>query len=416
MAELARIVSVLPDGAMNHNVLRRVIELLGREIEARGIAHVTLDGCAAGFPQDLLRHVTDPATGVYLGHRYYDLRLVHSESQGLARRSLFEALDRPVFATIQDHPFSNFMWSRMEHASRTTHFVCPTLEFESEARFINPRLTHFHKGSPTLTEPMPPAADIRPLAERPIDIFMPCAFYSTQPGMGELHQRFLRDRSPMAKVIDAVYETGMTTRDRPVMQLFLEAYRHFFGEDLVLATPMSRDDCRKVEVLSCLDNRIRLDRRIKVLRSLARLDLPLKIVTTLDPEDRKRIPEVENNRNVEVIGRIDSLQARRLFLDAKFAINVMPTYVSFVTERVVNAMALGCCVISDRNRHFAETFEAGREILFLDDCEAGGLARYFDTDLAAAQDIAGRGRDKALTGFAVGNYADDLIAVMRKVL
>ncbi len=416
MAELARIVSVLPDGVMNHNVLRRVIELLAAEIEARGIAHVTLDGCAAGFQQDLLRHVTDPAAGVYLGHRYYDLRLVHSEAQGLARRSLFEALDRPVFATIQDHAFSSFMWSRMENASRTTHFLCPTLEFESEARFINPRLTHFHKGAPTLTEPVPPAADIRPLAERPIDVFMSCAFYTMRPGLGELQQRFLTDRSPMAKVIDAVYETGITARDRPVMQLFLEAYRRFFGEDLVLATPMSRDDHHKIEVLSCLDNRIRLDRRIKVLRSLARLDLPLKIVATLDREDRKRIPEVENNPRVEVVGRIDSTQARRIFLDAKFAINVMPTYLSFVTERPVNAMALGCCVISDRNRHFAETFEEGREILFLDDCEAEGLARYFDSDLAAAQDIATRGRDKAVTDFAVGNYADDLIAVMRQVL
>ena len=37
MAELQRIVSVLPEGEMNHNVLRNAIDLLAAEIESRGI-------------------------------------------------------------------------------------------------------------------------------------------------------------------------------------------------------------------------------------------------------------------------------------------------------------------------------------------------------------------------------------------
>src|SRR3546814_1585366 len=118
-----------------------------------------------------------------------------------------------------------------------------------------------------------------------------------------------------------------------------------------LASPMSRHDRAVMEVLSCIDNRIRFDRRIAVLQGLARLDPALRIVVTLSPQDRERIAALKDRPNIELTGRITAARARALFLHSKFAINVAPTYISFVTERVSNAMAFGCCVISDRSCH-----------------------------------------------------------------
>ena len=416
MAELQRIVSVLPEGEMNHNVLRNAIDLLAAEIESRGIEHVTLDGDSDGFQRDLLRYAAEPGCGIYLGHRFYDLRLIHSKTEGFARCNLFEALDRPVFAVIQDHPFSVFSWSRIEQASRATHFLCPSPEFEEEARFINPALGHFHKAAAMRTEAPPVNSRIKPLKQRPLDVFMSCSFYTVRPGLAELRRRFSKYKSPMAKVIDEVYQTALPDRDASVMRLFLEVYREHFGETLSISSPMQRADTEKIEVLSCIDNRIRFDRRVKVLRSLAALYLPLKVSGTLGPIDREKIKEVQRNPRVEVIGRVDDARARELFLSAKFAINVMPTYLAFVTERVVNAMVMGCCVISDSNSHLAQTFEDGREILFLDDCSAEGLADYFDAESDKAQAIAERGRAKAREDFSAQHYADDLIGAMREAL
>lgn len=416
MAELQRIVSLLPDGRLNHNVMRNAVMLLGAAIEARGLEHVILDGTAGGFQRDVLRCVTDPHTGVYLGHRYYDLGLVHSDSTGDVRRNLFEVLDRPVFAMIQDHPFTRFMWARIHGASPTTHFIAPTPEFQAEAQFINPGLRHFHTVAAVATEPDVPPGMLRPLAERPVDIFMCCSFNNTTPSLEQLRDYHTGAASPMVRLIDEVYQTGLTERDGSVLALFLESYQRHFGQPLVLARPWSKADRETMLVLSCVDLRIRLTRRFKAVAGLSRLDPALRILITLPPETRDLLPALRDCPNVELIGAVAAARARQLFLNAKFALNVTPTYTTCVTERVSNAMSLGCCVISDRNSYLAQRFAEGREILFMEDCDPGALSPYFREDLDQAQAIATNGRAKAISDFAPARLADDLIAVMRQAL
>ncbi|GAB4392625.1 MAG: hypothetical protein Tsb0032_09000 [Kiloniellaceae bacterium] len=416
MPELQRIASVLPDGTFNYNVMRNGIRLLGEAIEARGLAHVTLDGNDSGFQRDLLRHLADPATAVYLGHRFYDMGLVFSEGAGHVRRNLFEVMDRPVFAMLQDHPFSRFMWQRIQFASATTHFVAPTPEFEAEARFVNPRLSHFHTVSEAATEPAPAEAEVKPLAERPIDVFMSCSFNHTTPTVEELRQRHVAAGSPLVRVIDEVLESGIVERDRPILQLFLGAYERHFGTPFTVSNPMTQEDLGVMLVLSCLDLRIRLERRLKVVRALARLDPDLRMVVTLPPAARGQVPGLTDRRNIELIDRVPAQRARHYYLDAKFAINVTPTYLTYVTERLSNAMTLGCCVISDKNRYLAELFPESEEILFMDDCDPAALAPYFRADLDKAQAIADRARRTRTGYFAVDNLAGDLIGVMRQVL
>lgn len=416
MSDLQRVVSVLPDGTHNHNVMRNAVELLGAAIEARGLEHVTLDSNGADFPRQILTYAAEPHSGLYLGHRFYDLSLTYSKTEVPVRRNLFEVLDRPVFAMLQDHPFSRFMWPRIEGASATTHFVAPTPEFAEEARFINPRLSHFHRVAAVVTEAPPAAGEARPLAERPLDVFMSCGFNATTPTVEELRKRYARARSPMVKVIDEVYETGRTLRDGSLLSLFLDSFQRNLGKPLTLNRPMSKNDLAAMLVLSCIDLRIRLDRRLKTLAGLARLDPALRMVVTLEPKNRSKMPDLERRPNIELVGGVEAARARRLSLDAKFAINVTPTYTTCVTERVSNAMLLGACVISDKNSYLAERFGEGREILFMDDCDPSGLQPYFHERLDEAQAIAEAGRQKALTEFDVGNLADDLIAVMRAAL
>lgn len=416
MAELERVVSVLPDGTLNHNVMRNAILLLGGAIEARGVGHVVLDGNDPDFARTLLGHTADPSTAIYVGHRFYDLGLAYSDSQGERRRNFFEIFDRPVFAILQDHPFSRFMWARIQHASLTTHFVSPTPEFQVEAQLLNPALCHFSTVSASVTEAPVPARDLRPLRQRPVDLFMSCRFNRTTPSLEQLRNRYATTGHPMTKVIDEVFESGMTERDRPILQLFLDAFGRHLGTPFRIACPMTKADAEHSLVLSCIDLRIRFERRLKVLRGLAQLDPRLRIVVTLAAAARDGIPELRDRANVELIGPVEASRAREIFLQSKFAVNVMPTYVSFVTERVSNAMSLGCCVISDRNNHIARTFAAGEEILFMEDCDPQGLQTYFRDRLDEAEAIAVRGREKARDAFSVTRFADDLLAVMRAAI
>ncbi|MEO3427678.1 hypothetical protein AAFN88_02400 [Pelagibius sp. CAU 1746] len=135
-----------------------------------------------------------------------------------------------------------------------------------------------------VSEAPPAAEEVRPLAERPLDAFMLCSFNVTTPSVEELRAHYAKTASPMVKVIDEVYGTGLLLRNASILALFLDSFQRHFGTPLILNRPMSQADRAALLVLSCIDLRIRLDRRLKTLAGLARLDPELRMVVTLDPK------------------------------------------------------------------------------------------------------------------------------------
>lgn len=416
MSKLQRVVTLVPRGDFNHNLLPLFIAELGRAIEARGLEHVALDGGAPGFRRDLLKFAADPATAVYAGHRFYDMSLVHSETHHNDRANLFEVLDRPVFARLADHPFTRFMWARIDDASPTTHFFTPTPEFEAEAKFVNSRLTNFHPVTPSLTVPLPDPQDIRPFAERPIDIFMPCSFNGAVPSVEDVRRHYKERNSPVVGLIDEFYERGLTERDKPLLDIFLEAHERHIGTGLSVSAPLTDRDMRALLVLSATEVKIRCERRFKALTSLAGLDRSLRIAVTAKSNQRGTIPELQDCPNIEWIGKVDAGEAQRLYLSSKFVVNVNPTYVNLVSERVRNAMAHGCCVISDKSAHCAGVFAEGEEILFMKDFDVRPLNDFLTTESEAAQAIGLRARERVLADFSIPRLADEIVSVMEAVL
>ena len=416
MPEFHRVAIVAPKGDFNKNVLPEITAGLAAAFEACGLDVVFIDSTAPEFRRQLLQSASDPATALYAGHFFYDLGLTHSVESGTERMNLFEALDRPVFARIGDHPFAEFMWGRIEGASKTTHFLLPSMEFKPEIQFINPALKHFHLVMPSLTMSVSVEDEVPPLEGRPIDIFMPCGFKNILPSVEELRQRFEAKGNPMVRVIDETLEAGVTERDRPIMDIYMQAIQRHFGARFVTRTPLAAGDREILQVLSTVDFRVRTIRRINVVENLARLDPALRIVITIPETMRETMPQLQDRSNIDLIGTVDTARARSLYLQSKFVVNVNPTYVSLMSERVRNAMALGCCVVSDKNSHSAQTFAEGEEILFMEGYDPASVSRYFKDGLDEAQAIAARARRRALSDFPISKLADDIIAVMQDVL
>ncbi len=416
MSKLQRVVTLVPKGDFNHNLLPLFVGELGKAIEARGLEHVALDGGAPGFRRDLLKLAADPATAIYAGHRFYDMSLVHSEIHSNERANLFEVLDRPVFARLADHPYTRFMWARIDGASPTTHFFTPTPEFEREARFLNSRLTNFHPVTPSLTVPLPDPKGVRPFAERPIDIFMPCSFNSAVPSMEDLRRHYKERNSPVVGLIDELYERGMEEPETSLLDVFLQAHERHIGKTFSVSAPLTDRDMRALLVLSATEVKVRCARRFTALANLAGLDRSLRIAVTIKDYQRGDIAELQDCPNIEWIGKVDAGEAQRLYLSSKFVVNVNPTYVNLVSERVRNAMAHGCCVISDKSAHAAGVFAEGEEILFMDGFDPRPLNDFLVTQTEAAQAIGARARERVLADFSIPRLAEEIVSVMEAVL
>ncbi|GAB4392621.1 MAG: hypothetical protein Tsb0032_08980 [Kiloniellaceae bacterium] len=416
MSKLQRVAIVAPKGDYNNNVLPLFARNLAQAFQAKGLETLALDSAASDFRRRLLTAALDPATAVYAGHFFYDMGLVHADEVGSHRMSLFEALDRPVFARIADHPFAEFMWSRIEEAAPTTRFLMPSGEFEAETRFLNPRLTHFHQVTPTLTVEPPADDEVKPLAERGIDLFVPCGIKPISPRMEQYLQRYRESGHRMAQVVDETVEEGLVARDRAIMDIFLEAIRRHFGARFQPASPLSEGDREILFMLSCADFKVRTFRRLNVIDSLTRLDPGLRIVITMPDALRADMPSLRERSNIELIGKVDAAEARRLYLDSRYVLNVNPTYVSLVSERVRNAMAYGCCVISDRTAHAARTYTEGEEILFLQGSDVAPLNDQLKQGLERAQAMATRARRRVLEDSTIPRLADDIAAVMEAAL
>lgn len=290
------------------------------------------------------------------------------------------------------------------------------MEFKAETQFLNPQLSHFHQVTPSLTVAPPQDDEVPPLAERKVDVFVPCGIKPISPRLDKYLQHYRSSGHRMAEVVDETVEAGLTAQDQPIMEIFIEAIRRHFGSRFVVESPLSEGDKEILFMLSCADFKIRTLRRLNVIDSLARLNPALRIVVTMPEALRDETPALQDRPNVELIGRVDAAEARRLYLDSKYVVNVNPTYVSLVSERVRNAMAHGCCVISDRSAHAAEMFAEGQEILFMEDFDVAPLDDFLLTQTAAAQAIATRARDRVVRDFSIPRLADDIIAVMRAAL
>jgi hypothetical protein len=381
----------------NYGVLTAYTAGLEAEFRDRGWAVTMARAAEPGFLATLLQHGTDTDAVGLLGHFFYDLRVSAQNHFNAARiGDLFRGRLSAMWA---DHPFTGFMWPRLQDADPRAVYFPADPGFIAAAALINPQLKRFHPlALPVLYADR--GAQL-PLAQRQIDVLLPLTFRDI--GTREQTLAELAPDPRRLRLAEALFSGLHDDRTTYPFTAFLTTLQAEFG---ISAAELGND--RKLlhgwlGVLSKVDLIIRNERRITLTLDLLRdvAGLRVHLVGKLPP-GMALPPEVVRE------GPLDAYELGRRMAQSRWVVHCHPTYPQAMHERVLTAMASGCGVISDFAPILDQTFEQGRHWLHarpgasLRELLAGiDAARLASLGAAALQAVEGR--------YGMAQHVDELL-------
>jgi hypothetical protein len=281
----------------------------------------------------------------------------------LTKRSLLgrRSVRAKVIGLIHDHPFSWFLQPGIMAASSDYRFLLADEVFVHELTALNPNLVKARKDilshSPlTYVEPCDRVA----FNSRAIDVLVPLSV--TRFSENGSITAFL-ERLGASLIRDIAQQTYDECAADPKCNLFA-----VFQRVAELRSGTTLDDLRRTDqathanllfILGSLDEVIRQARRNQMISELLRSTGKLNVVVAADPMTWLKV-----DKNVKFVGRISGHKFGSVLANSKLVMNCNPTYPRYVHERVTNAMAYGCAVISDINVGLADRFKSGELIAY----------------------------------------------------
>ena len=381
----------------NYNVLATYSLAVGAELERRGwtVTHSRSDN--PGFLNAMLRVGADPEAIVLLGHFFYDLRV---SAQNLFNGThLGDLIRARKGAMIADHPFTTFMWPRIEDAHPSVAYFLAEPAFLRTAQLMgSPIATVRHLSLPNFyTDPTPPP----PFESRPFDVFIPVTFR----GIGDIsaYRDSLQAEPDLREIAGALFDTLISDHFRYPLDGFLEVVEATMG---IVAPDLSADRVRLkrfLAVLSAVDMIVRNTRRTDQVRALLadaaglRIQIAGKLPDTLDLP-----PGTVAN------GPMTAPEIGRAMAQSRIVIHSHPTYPGAMHERVPTAMAAGCVVISDPAPALSDAFiENSTWLCPPDGATLRDLTASLGPDGLAA--IGARAAGCAPGPFGIGPHVDALL-------
>lgn len=381
----------------NYRLLSAYTAGLEAEFRRRGWGVSVARAGEPDFLAALLRHASDPDAIALLGHFFYDLRVSAQNHFGNARISdLFRGR---LCAMWADHPFTTFMWPRIQEADPRVLYCPADPGFIDPARWLNPQLARFHPTwLPVLYAPPRPST---PIGQRPIDVLVPLTFRDV--GTRERCLADLDTQPPLRRLAEASFERLADDRTTYPFTILRELLQSEFGMPLAALGADRQKQREWLGVFSRVDLIVRNERRVRLVRDLLRNAGSLRVHLV-----GKLPPELQVGPEVMCEDALDAAALGERMALSRWVVHCHPTYPQAMHERVLTAMSVGCGVISDFAPALAETFREGAEWLHarpgasLDELLAG-----FDADgtarLASAATAAVAGR------FGMPEHVDHLL-------
>ena len=386
-----------PSNGNNYDVLTAYNAAVARELEARGWKVVVAPASAPDFLGRVMASGADPDGIVLLGHFFYDLRVSAQNHFHEARAG--DVLKGRIGAMIADHPFTNFMWPRIEGAdSRIMYFVGDPA-FERAAKVLNPALRRFrHLPLPNFyADSSPPS----PFDGRPFDAFIAVSFR----GVGDMRafRRGLPGGIADYSFAGALYDALRHEYHRYPLDVFFELVA-----DLLDMAPqcLMADRARLntlLGILSQVDLIVRNDRRIELVNALLADTRGLRVqIAGILPETIGLPPDVIAR------GPLDAMEIGRAMAQSRIVVHCNTTFTGGMHERVLTAMSSGCVVLSDPSPALDAAFKEGEEWICVRPQQTlrDIVRAWGPSGLAAIGDRASR---RSPGEFGIGHHVDALL-------
>jgi glycosyltransferase involved in cell wall biosynthesis len=392
-----------------HGIHKIRAQKLSKELEQQGVSTSIVSSSSPEFFGEIVKAAGERGHAFYTGVFGYDLQL-HSH-HGISG-NLFDLLDLPVFAFLGDHPYTEFMWHRMEQCAENTVFVTPLDSISLEVNRIYPANTIKTMGNlfPLSADNIANNSPV-PLAERSTDILVPWGLHKFFLDQQPLKEQLKKLGASQKKIGYRVYQKSINNYEQSLFETFREVTDIKLGRPYEFSSPKSDEDRRWLKALSLVDWQIRKDRRLDMVKQIAKVPEEYKVIITAHPEIAKFIPELQEKSNIDWIGQVGRTRLDDLYRDAKIVLNGNPTFPDKGHARVQNGMLNGCFVVSDYNPELDRMFGEEGAIGFTSEQDKK-MVEYLSEGWDCLQEKADEGRQIIQSEFTLEKHAERLIEII----
>lgn len=397
---MKEILFTLPEQGNHCGVLSSIYQALAAEMRRRQWKVDVISPSDENFLLKILTVGQKEEAILFFGHFFYDLRF--SAQNHFRETSIAEMIRAPIGLEIGDHPFSRFMWERIQHTHENSFMFAPEPGYFEAALLLQPKLRNFRRIQFPIS--FAPVEQLTPFDQRPIDLLVPMTV-ATGKSIDEVMATFPKG-CDSRKLAEAIYENLRANRnDYPLTilrSLMLELFSRELpsvrnGQDILLGA---------FAVLSDIESCIRSERRVEFLSHLLK-DVRGRRVLVLD----RGLPKSLKTPNVVIQPPVDAGTLGKLMGQSKLLAHCHPTYPLGLHERIINGMASGCVVVSDFAPCLEESFQNYRELIWtqsplvLNDL----FADYTDDHLKG---IASNAYRQAWEAYSPANHMDIILETM----
>ncbi|REL38643.1 FkbM family methyltransferase [Rhodohalobacter sp. SW132] len=409
--KLKKILLVLPGikgGA--HGIHVKFAQRLSKSFRDQGFSTDFVCAQEGNYVKELVKASADPTVAIYSGAMGYDLRV---QADMNLNGNLYDLLDKKVTGYLGDHPYTQFMWSRLHNAGKNVTLItgCKSIKNEYDLIFKGKNEVKVIDRLPAITN----NASLKkvPLTQdREIELLVPLGLHKHVANQTTISKDLSRFGNKAKKVGLDMYESALTDYSGSVFEIFLQKLKEHTGVDYEFQGVQRKEDQAWLSVVSTVDWHIRKERRIRLLNGLKHIDSDKKIVITASAELKKLFPKLKN-KNINWIGEVSNDRLDQLYLQSKQVLNSNPTYPDVVHGRVRSAMTSGAAIISDYSSLLDEVFGADKGISFVG-IDGEGLANHLQSSTLDIQKIADHGREIIKRDFSVDSYTQRLLTVLDK--
>ncbi len=395
-----------------HGIHVKFANKLSEGMNKLGIHTETVFASSGDFLRKVIQASEEPGTGIYTGPMGFDLRV---QADLNLQGNFFDVMGKRAVGYLGDHPYTQFMWSRMHYAGNNITFITACTSIKNEFHNI-----YGDKNEIVVLDKLPAITNnheidrVPEIKDREIDLLIPLGLHKHLVNQDVISKELTKFENQAEKIGLKVYEKALNDYQKNILEIFIEEYLTVTGNEYKFQGIQRKEDQLWLSVLSTVDWHIRKERRLKLLNGLGQIADQKKVVITASPEVQKLVPELKGKK-IEWIGEVDNDHLDRLYLQSKQVLNSNPTYPDGVHGRIRSAMISGASVISDYAPSLEKVFGSDEAISFTG-FNGDNLADYIDRHVDDIQQIASKGRAIIKDQFSLQDFTRRLLTVIEKTL